>query len=158
MDLDLAQVRAFVAAAEQRHFGRAAAELNLTQQALSKRIKRLEQLLGELLFERDGRGIELTAAGRRFLPQAKDLLAAAEAAVGELRLARRRVRVDVWGQVHQPLARISQLAAAAPEIEVEVSMRRSLPAAITALLRGDVDVAFGRVHDLGRPWPAELSR
>ena len=46
MDLDLAQVRAFVAAAEDLHFGRAASRLFLTPQAVSKRIRRLEGTLG----------------------------------------------------------------------------------------------------------------
>jgi Bacterial regulatory helix-turn-helix protein, lysR family len=75
VDLDLTQVRAFVAAAEQLHFGRAAAQLFLTQQALSKRIARLEQALGEQLFVRGTRGVELSDAGRRFLPHARQLLA-----------------------------------------------------------------------------------
>ncbi len=76
MELDLTQVRAFVEVAEQRHFGRAAARLFLTQQALSKRIQRLEQALGEPLLVRATRGVELTEAGQRFLPHAKALLAA----------------------------------------------------------------------------------
>ena len=76
MDLDLTQVRAFVAAAEQLHFGRAAAQLFLTQQALSKRISRLERALGEQLFVRSARGVELSDAGRRFLPHARQLPAA----------------------------------------------------------------------------------
>jgi DNA-binding transcriptional LysR family regulator len=46
VDLDLANVRAFVAVVEQRHFGRAAATLHLTQQALSKRVARLEARSG----------------------------------------------------------------------------------------------------------------
>ena len=76
MDLDLTQVRAFVAAAEQLHFGRAAAQLFLTQQALSKRIARLERALGEQLFVRGARGVELSDAGRRFLPHVRQLPAA----------------------------------------------------------------------------------
>jgi len=56
MELDLGQVRAFVVTAEQLHFGRAAARLFLTQQALSKRIRQLERSLGEPLFVRGTRG------------------------------------------------------------------------------------------------------
>lgn len=157
MDLDLAQVRAFAAVAEYRHFGRAAAQLSLTQQALSKRILRLEQLLGEKLIDRLASGVELTSAGQRFLPHAAKLLAVSDAAIGEVRLASRPVRIDVWGQVHPPLARLGQLLASSPELAVEVSTRRSLPLAIGALLRGELDVAVGRVRDLEAPWPAELS-
>jgi DNA-binding transcriptional LysR family regulator len=55
MELDLAQVRAFVEVAEQLHFGRAATRLFLTQQALSKRIQRLERALGQPLLVRGPR-------------------------------------------------------------------------------------------------------
>src|SRR6266508_985820 len=79
MELDLPQVRAFVEVAEQLHFGRAAARLFLTQQALSKRIQRLEHTLGEPLLVRGTRGVELSDAGHRFLPHARQLLAALEA-------------------------------------------------------------------------------
>src|SRR5829696_3445092 len=80
MELDLGQVRAFVVTAEQLHFGRAAGRLYLTQQALSKRIRQLERSLGEPLFVRGTRGVELTGAGHRFLPHARQLLDAADAA------------------------------------------------------------------------------
>ncbi len=158
MDLDLAQVRAFAAVADHRHFSRAAAELNLTQQALSKRIQRLEQAVGELLLERAPTGIRLTAAGQRFLPHARQSLAAADAAVAAARRLRRPVRADVWGQPHPPLTRLAELMAAVPEISVEVSTRRSVPLAINALLRGELDLAFGRPYDLDQLWPTELSR
>ncbi|WP_314622850.1 LysR family transcriptional regulator, partial [Streptomyces stackebrandtii] len=69
MDLDMAQVRAFVRTAEELHFGKAAGTLGISQQALSKRIARLESLLGTPLFERGGgSGVRLTPAGERFLP------------------------------------------------------------------------------------------
>jgi DNA-binding transcriptional LysR family regulator len=80
MDLDLAQVRAFVELAEQLHFGRAGANLFLTQQALSKRIRRLEQALGQQLVVRARPGVWLTEAGSRFVPYARRLLALAETA------------------------------------------------------------------------------
>ncbi|MFC7641687.1 LysR family transcriptional regulator [Streptosporangium lutulentum] len=76
MDLDLAQVRAFVQAAGELHFGHAAEELSISQQALSKRIARLESTLGRRLLDRGGQGVRLTEAGsvswsppgRRWLP------------------------------------------------------------------------------------------
>ncbi len=52
MDLDLARVRAFVAVADEGHFGRAAAALSISQQALSKRIAALEAELGTRLLNR----------------------------------------------------------------------------------------------------------
>lgn len=87
MDLDLAQVRAFVAAAEDLHFGRAASRLFLTPQAVSKRIRRLEGSLGEVLFSRDRQAVTLTRAGQRFLPHARALLALAETAAQATRAA-----------------------------------------------------------------------
>ncbi|MGN5381898.1 LysR family transcriptional regulator [Streptomyces lasalocidi] len=79
MDLDLALVRAFVTTAGTLHFGRAAEELRTSQQALSKRVARLEELLGVRLFERQG-GVRLSEAGERFLPGAREALAAATSA------------------------------------------------------------------------------
>ncbi|MQA85966.1 MAG: LysR family transcriptional regulator [Streptosporangiales bacterium] len=159
MDFDLAQVRAFVAVAEQRHFSRAAAGLHLTQQALSRRIQRLEQLLGTPLFVRNSGGVELTPAGQRLLPYARQLLAVAESAEAEARSASGPLRVDVWG-IHAlaPLRFVEHLTATQPSLQIEPSMRRSVWAAMEALLRGELDVAFGRVHDLGRPWPPALRR
>ena len=156
MDFDLGQVRGFVAVADQLHFGRAAAQLYLTQQALSRRIQRLEHQLGETLFTRDGRAVELTEAGRRFLPHARELLAVATDAAAATQLVTRPLRVDVWGQIHAPLLMIRRLAEAVPGLLVETSMRRGLPLALEALRRGEVDVAFGRVRDLGVPWPESL--
>ena len=56
MDLDLARVRAFVAVADEGHFGRAAAALSVSQQGLSKRVARLEAELGVRLLTRSAGG------------------------------------------------------------------------------------------------------
>jgi DNA-binding transcriptional LysR family regulator len=159
MDLDLAQVRAFVAAAEDLHFGRAASRLFLTPQAVSKRIRRLEGALGEDLFRRDHQAVTLTPAGERFLPHARALLSLAETAARATRaaLVGPPLRIDVWGPEHVPLRILRQLAAE-PDFVLELSMRRSLGGALDAIERRELDVAFGRPHDLGRRWPPGVAR
>ena len=83
--MTLEQLRIFVAVAERQHVTRAAEALNLAQSAASAAIAALETRHGTRLFNRVGRGIELTQAGRIFLDEAKAVLARAEAA--ELTLA-----------------------------------------------------------------------
>src|SRR5829696_6485139 len=73
--LDLQKLRMFVAAAHTRNFTRAAAQLDLTQPTVSQQIQTLERELGAPLFERLGRGIELTAAGHALLEHAEQMLA-----------------------------------------------------------------------------------
>ena len=104
MDLDLAQVRAFVAVVDHGHFGRAAQTLALSQQALSKRVARLERGLGPLLERRRG-GVALTPAGARLLPAARRLLEVADHAVADVRNAPPApLRVDVWSEPQSPAA------------------------------------------------------
>jgi DNA-binding transcriptional LysR family regulator len=75
--MTLDQLAAFVAVAERQHLTQAALALNLSSSAVSSAIKALETVHGVALFHRVGRGIELTSAGRRFLPEARDMLARA---------------------------------------------------------------------------------
>ena len=78
MDLDLRLVRYFVAVAEELHFGRAAARLYVSQPALSRQIRKLEDQVGERLLVRDSRHVALTARGERFQEDARQLLAIAD--------------------------------------------------------------------------------
>ncbi|WP_106398430.1 LysR family transcriptional regulator [Actinocorallia populi] len=142
MDLDLGQVRAFVLAAEELHFGRAAERLALSQQALSKRIARLESLLGVRLLERGGQGVRPTEDGRRFLGPARLALAAGDAATAAVARRDRPLRVDVWGHLFAPMRTLAKVAGPA----LEPGHGRDLPAVAAAILHGDIDAGFGRVH------------
>lgn len=81
MDLDLRDLRYFVAVAEQLHFSRAAEQLHLDQPTLSRHVRRLEQKLGVDLLERTTRTVALTPAGRALLGKARETLVSAGAAV-----------------------------------------------------------------------------
>lgn len=76
--MDIASLQAFVAVAHAASFSGAAQQLHLTQPAVSKRIAALEQALGTALFDRLGRQILLTEAGRALLVRAERILAEVE--------------------------------------------------------------------------------
>ncbi|MEV3860278.1 LysR family transcriptional regulator [Streptomyces sp. NPDC050095] len=149
MDLDLAQVRAFAAVADEQHFGRAAARLGITQQALSKRVARLESALGVRLFDRGARGVALTGDGGLFLEPARRVLDAGRAAVDAVRGAPPRpLRIDVWGHLYAPMRTVATMIESAPGLDAEPGAGRDYPSVADALMRGEVDAGFGRVHAL----------
>ena len=79
--MELRHLRYFVAVAEEEHITRAAARLSMQQPPLSQQIKALEQELGVSLFNRVGKRIQLNAAGKLFLSDAREILTQAENAV-----------------------------------------------------------------------------
>ncbi|MFC4128513.1 LysR family transcriptional regulator [Nocardia rhizosphaerae] len=154
MDLELTATRAFVAVADERHFGHAATTLGLSQQTLSKRVARLESMLGVRLLDRDHRGVRLTDDGARFLPGAREVVAAADRAVAALRHQRGPLRLEVWGHLYAPLRILADLAAAPTAPPLQPGHGRDLPSVAAALLRGDIDAGIGRVHP---PLPTGLA-
>jgi LysR family hydrogen peroxide-inducible transcriptional activator len=78
--MELYQLGYFIEIARQRSFTRAAGRLHMAQPALSQQMKNLEAELGTPLFIRGRKEVQLTAAGKAFLPRAEGLLVQAEAA------------------------------------------------------------------------------
>lgn len=76
MNIDIGNLRAFCVVAEKESFTLAAELLGATQSTISMRVKKLEHLLGNKLFDSSPHGVELTVFGADFIPKAKDLLGA----------------------------------------------------------------------------------
>ena len=78
MNIELRHLRYFVAVAEELHFGRAAARLNISQPPLSQQIQITEQQVGARLLARTNRSVSLTAAGKQFLADSRQILSMVE--------------------------------------------------------------------------------
>jgi DNA-binding transcriptional LysR family regulator len=154
--VDLDAVRTFAAIADAGRFQDAAAELSITQQAVSKRIATLEKLLGVRLFTRSARGAQLTIDGQAFLPHARDLLRAEERAVASVRPGRRALRVDVIGRRLAPADLLRDFHRAHPEVELDVVTLFDADAAIDALRCGTIDAAIRAVTMPGRQLPDDV--
>ncbi|WP_354684633.1 LysR substrate-binding domain-containing protein [Cupriavidus necator] len=153
--MEFRHLRYFLVLAEELHFGRAARRLAISQPPLSLNIQQLEASVGARLFDRDSRGVRLTAAGRAFQESATALLAQAEAArvlareieagaVGRLRVG------FVGSMLYRGLPQyLRDFQAAYPGIQVALTELNSQEQ-IDALLHDALDAAFihtGRVPD-----------
>src|ERR1700716_2028403 len=72
--MELRHLRYFVAVGEEQHYGRAAQRLRVAQPALSRQIQDLEEEIGFKLFDRQPRGVKISAAGKRFMEDARRIL------------------------------------------------------------------------------------
>jgi DNA-binding transcriptional LysR family regulator len=127
MEMQLQQLRYFVAVAETRHFTQAADSLDVAQPTLSKQIHSLEQTLGAPLFERVRGAVALTAAGETLLPLARRMVADADAARDAVQeivgLRRGRVRVGATPSLCSSLVPtvLRRFRGEHPDIELHVN-------------------------------------
>ncbi len=145
--MELTQLAAFAAVAEQGGFSAAAEQLHLTQPAVSKRVRQLEEALGVTLFDRVGRRVALTEAGRALLPRARRLLNDAR--------EMRRLVADLDGSVggrlvmgtshhiglHRLPGPLRRFTRRYPEVELDIRFMDS-EAACHAVEIGDLELAI----------------
>ena len=148
--MELRQLRYFVAVAEERHFGRAAKRLRLSQPPLSAQIKGLEEELGVKLFQRSTRQVALTDAGRTFLERAEGILEAVE----EAKEAAKDADEGVRGRLEIGFISSATLGLLPPSIRlfrerfggVEIELRELTSAQqIDALYAGEIRVGLVRL-------------
>lgn len=149
--MDLRDLEALIAVAEELHFGRAAARLHIAQPPLSNRISQLEKELKLQLFQRNTRNVTLTDAGARLLDPARRALAqmaavrdmATSIASGE----EGRVRIGFAGASSQrALPKLtSAVRRARPGIQLILQSQTYVYTAFELLTSGDLDLAFVRL-------------
>lgn len=152
-DLSMRQLMAVLTVAEQGSFVAAAAVLKCSQPALTRIVRRVEDVLGAALFERTTRRVRLTATGRGFLPVAERLL-------NELRIAARSIRESA-SERHGRVALACIMSAAAGSLPtilaawtaarpgVEVTLREGVHGTVLEEVRGGTaDFGLTYVDDL----------
>jgi DNA-binding transcriptional LysR family regulator len=149
-DLDLRQLRYFVAIAEEQIIGRAAQRLQVTQPAVSRQLKLLERAIGAELVERHAKGVELTPAGHALLSATRQILAQIDAAALRAQRAARgiggSVRLGIGrGTLTSDLAQdgLAAIRSSFPDIEITVEDLEAGPAQWRGLLSHSVDIVLG---------------
>lgn len=155
--MDFRHFRYFIATAEELHVARAAEKLGIAQPALSQIIRSIEERAGAKLFLRAHRRIELTAAGKAFLTEARQALAHAErASLAARRAASGETGTVRIGYVSSALAESAFLAALGafrqshPGVVLDLMLRKTAEH-IEAMRAGDQDVAVARGPAPGVP-------
>ncbi|MDX1491025.1 MAG: LysR family transcriptional regulator [Pseudohongiellaceae bacterium] len=145
--MDTQNLKAFVAVAEEQSFSAAAQRIHITQPAISKRIHLLEEKLGVKLFDRIGRQVSLTEAGRTLLPHAREVLSGikqAEQAIADLS-GKVRGELKLITSHHIGLHRLPKIlrkyTEAYPDVELNIRFMDSSQA-YDSVLRGDCDLCI----------------
>ncbi|GAA5044241.1 DNA-binding transcriptional LysR family regulator [Thermocatellispora tengchongensis] len=143
----------FTVVAEELHFGNAAVRLGMAQPPLSQRIKRLEEELGVRLFDRSGRQVRLTEAGRLLLGEAREIVARVERlrALARDGAAGAALRAAVPPDLGAPVigALVAGFREAAPGVRLAPAEMWTADQ-VTALAEGALDVGVVR-HPVTAP-------
>ncbi len=151
--LELRHIRYFLAVAEELHFHRAAEKLFLSQPALSRQIKQMEDYLGLILFDRHNRKVELTQAGKYLATEYKALLKKLDASSTHALLLhqglRGRLKLGYVGSAMQNVIPnfLIQVRETRPNIQFELNVMDN-PQQIDAILSHDLDLGFVRVKQM----------
>ena len=151
--MDLDAVRTFVAVVDNGQFQAAGDELEITQQAVSKRIAALERDLGARLFVRIPKGVRLSVDGQAFLPHARELLRVEDRAIASVLPARRALRVDVLNRRTAPAVLLQAFHQQHPQIDLDVvtlPVLQERDDALAAVANGAVDLTFRALAEIGR--------
>jgi len=142
----LSTVRSFEATARHGSAARAAEELHVTPGAISQQLRKLEEFVGQRLFERQARGLVLTDAGRVLLAGCQEALAALQRATAQLRHQRQVLLVSCTPvfAAQWLVPRLQDFLQSAPEVDVHVSTTARL---VDLAAEG---VHFAVRHGLGR--------
>lgn len=147
--IELRQLRQFIAVAEELHFRRAAARLGMAQPPLSQAIQKLERDVGAELLDRSQRRVRLTEAGLAFLTEARRTLAQAERTIAAAQRAARGLigslkLTYVGAATYDLLPRLVRAYRAShPDVELAL-VERTTAAQVRALQRGESDVGLVR--------------
>lgn len=152
--MDVREARAFLAVAEELHFGRAAARLHIAQPPLSRLIRSLEVELGAALFVRSPRHVVLTAVGEALVEPARELVMRSERIPELVRRAQAgetgRIRLGFAGasvnSVVSALAR--RVKRRAPGLTLELHGTQLSQPGLERLRAGDLDAVVGRWDSL----------
>ncbi|HTO33710.1 MAG TPA: LysR family transcriptional regulator [Pararhizobium sp.] len=150
-------LRTFVAVAESGNFTKAGETVGRTQSAVSMQIKKLEDILGETLFERGSRGVNMTGHGIRLLDNARRIVALLDDTAASIRLPALdgSVRIGISEEyVNSTLPKaLGAFAAIHPGVEVTVQQGVSM-SNLAALDAGEIDIAI--VFEPGGPTRNEV--
>lgn len=148
--MQIHDLEAFLAVAEELHFGRAAARLHIGQPPLSRTIKHLERELGEPLFERTTRSVRLTSAGEALVEPAYEVLESVRLAERAVKSAGRGetglVRMGFAGpSSHVLVSRLSRMVQERhPGIELRLQSAMYSHAVTQAIIDGRLDLGIVR--------------